>query len=162
LNAEAGLLNARVAIEIALTRVAAIDPRRLYAAGHSSAGTLALLLAENESRLAGCLAYAPAVDLTIQYQRTAQEVFGKLVPGANQLFTRFNPRANEAKIQCPVFLFYAEDDARFAKQVRDLAERMKAEGKSVTLSSAPTGGHYDSMIQSGVPRGIDWLKSLPK
>jgi dienelactone hydrolase len=158
-NAQAGLLNARVAIECATTRVAAIDPRRLYAAGHSSAGTVALLLAENEPRLAGCLAYAPAVDLTLQYPANSQRELETLVPGAGELFTRFNPAANEAKINCPLFLYFAEDDARFAGQVRELDKRLKAAGKSCTLESASTGGHYDAMINTGIPRGIDWLKS---
>jgi dienelactone hydrolase len=158
-NAEGGLLNARVALEYATTRVPAIDPRRLYAAGHSSAGTVALLVAENEPRLAGCLAYAPAVDLGVQYPPNFQHELDMLVPGAGELFTRFNPRHNEAKIQCPVFLFFAEDDARFNKQVRELADRLEAAGKRFTLQSSQTGGHYDSMIKVGVPHGIEWLKS---
>jgi dienelactone hydrolase len=161
-NAQGGLLNARVAIEYATTRVAAIDPGRLYAAGHSSAGTIALLVAENEPRLAACLAYAPAADLGLQYPPDFQREINQLVPGASELFTRFNPRSNEAKIKCPVFLFYAQDDARFAEQVRALGERLTAAGKAVTVESSPTGGHYESMIETGVPRGIAWLKSRPR
>ncbi len=162
LNAQAGLLNARVAFEYATTRVAAINPGRLYAAGHSSAATLALLVAENEPRLAACIAYAPAVDVASEFQPVVQETFTKLLPGANELFTKFNPRTSEAKINCPLFLFYANDDQRFANKVRDLAERLKAAGKSVTLETAPSGGHYDSMIEVGIPRGIEWLSSVPK
>jgi acetyl esterase/lipase len=65
------------------------------------------------------------------------------------------------KIECPVFLFYAEDDARFAGQVRELAERLAAAGKKVTAEHVPKGGHYQSMIDEGIPRAIQWLKSLP-
>ncbi len=162
LNAQAGLINTRVAIEYATTRVPAVDPRRLYAAGHSSAATLALLVAENEPRIAGCVAFAPAVDLTLQYQPPAQRELAQVIPGAGQFFTRFNPRTNEAEINCPVFLFYADDDARFAGQVRDLGGRLKLSGKDVTVSNVPAGGHYESMIKVGVPRAIKWLQSLPR
>ena len=141
MNAQAGLINTRVAIEYATTRVPAIDPRRLYAVGHSSAATLALLVAENEPRIAACVAFAPAVDLTLQYQPPAQKELAQLIPAAGEFFTRFNPRANEADIDCPVFLFYADDDARFAGQVRDLgsglssgqeADRLKRRRRAAT------------------------------
>jgi hypothetical protein len=69
---------------------------------------------------------------------------------------------NESKIECPLFLFYADDDQRFASQVRDLGARLKAAGKEVIVSSVATGGHYDSMIMMGVPRAIKWLESLPR
>ena len=46
IDAQAGLVNARNALEFVLARVPEVDPKRIYAAGHSSAGTLALLFAE--------------------------------------------------------------------------------------------------------------------
>jgi acetyl esterase/lipase len=162
LNAQAGLINARVAIEYATTQVPSIDPKRLYTVGHSSAATVALLVAENEPRIAGCVGFAPAVDVKKNFPPQAQQAVLQLVPGADQFFTRFNPIANESKIACPLFLFYAEDDARFASQVRELGARLQAAGKQVTVSSVASGGHYDSMIQEGVPRAIEWLKSLPR
>ncbi len=160
-SAEAGLVNARVALEFATTRVPAVDPKRIFAAGHSSAATLALLVAENEPRAAACVAFAPAVDLAIQYPPQIQQPIAQAYPAAAQLFGRFNPHAGEAKIQCPVFLFHADDDARFASQVRDLAERLSAAGKKVTAEHVSQGGHYESMIREGIPRAIKWLQSLP-
>jgi dienelactone hydrolase len=160
-SAQAGLLNARVALEFATTRVPAIDPKRVFAVGHSSAATLALLVAENEPRAAACVAFAPAVDLAIQYPPQAQKQIVGALPAAAGLFAQLNPRSGEMKIQCPVFLFYADDDARFAGQVRDLAERLLAAGKTVTAEHVPQGGHYQSMIQEGIPRAINWLKNLP-
>lgn len=159
-NAQAGLVNAQVALEFATTRVPAIDPKRIFVAGHSSAATLALVLAENEPRAAGCVAFAPAVDLTIQYPPEIQQQITRPFAAATQLFGTLNPRSGEAKIQIPVFLFYADDDARFASQVRDLAERLSAAGKKVTVEHAPRGGHYESMIREGIPRAIKWLTAL--
>jgi len=160
-SAEAGLLNARIALEFATTRVPALDPKRIFAVGHSSAATLALIIAENEPRAAACVAFAPAVDLAIQYPPQAQQQIVRALPAAAPLFTQLNPRSGEMKIRCPVFLFCADDDARFAGQVRDLAERLSAAGKKVTVEHVPQGGHYESMIHEGIPRAIKWLKNLP-
>ena len=37
---------------------------------------------------------------------------------------------------------------------------LKTLGKSVTLVVVPSGGHNDSMIREGIPRGIAWLLEL--
>src|SRR5262249_52342047 len=44
-DAKAGVLNARVALDFALDKFPEIDPEQIYVAGHSSAATLALLVA---------------------------------------------------------------------------------------------------------------------
>lgn len=160
-DAGAGLVNARVALDFATARVPVIDPRRIFAVGRSSAGTLALLLAENEPRVAGCVAFAPAVDLATKYPPPVQKQFTQTFPPAKKLFGQLNPRSAEADIQCPVFLFYADDDAPSAGPVHDLAERLSAAGKKVTAEHVTGGGHHDSMIREGIPRAIYWLMSLP-
>ena len=56
--AQAGLVNARNALEFVLARMPEVDPRRIYVAGQGSAATLALLFAEHEPRVAACIACA--------------------------------------------------------------------------------------------------------
>jgi dienelactone hydrolase len=158
-DAEAGLVNLRVAIEFATTRVPEIDPERLFAAGHSSAATLALLAAENEPRIAACVAFAPVVDISQAIPPAGQQAVGRLVPGADQLFTRFNPREGESNLDCPLFLFMAQDDPN-AGPIRDFVTRLRSMGKSVTLATVAQGGHYQPMIQNGIPAAIRWLQSL--
>ncbi len=60
--ARAGLSNAKAAIDWMVQNFPEIDSARLYTAGHSSAGTTALLLAENEPRIKACSAFAPRSD----------------------------------------------------------------------------------------------------
>jgi dienelactone hydrolase len=157
----AGVINAWVALEFATTRVPAVDPKRIIAAGHSSAATVALLAAENEPRVSACVAFAPAVDLTIKYNPQAQRELTRAVPVAAELFTSLNPRTGEERIRCPVFLFYADDDMPFAGQVRDLGERLAKAGKNVKVEHVSQGRHYESMIREGIPRAIQWLKTTP-
>ena len=40
------------------------------------------------------------------------------------------------------------------------ADAMKAAGKRITFERVATGEHYDSMIEQGIPRGIEYMKGL--
>src|SRR5205807_533217 len=70
-KAEAGLVNARLALAYALARVPALDPERVYTAGFSSGATLALLVASRDRRIKGCIAYNGVTDV-VQWLRSAR------------------------------------------------------------------------------------------
>lgn len=161
LAAESGLVNARNAIAYALEKVPQVDPNRLYTAGHSSAGTMALLLAENEPRLKGVAAYAPRVDTEANAPAPARAALIQLVPAAREFWDRFNPIRHEGQLNCPVFLFYAQGDTVIpSAEIIGCAGRLKGLGKPVTLETVPGGDHYRSMIEVGLPKGVEWLAGL--
>lgn len=69
------------------------------------------------------------------------------------------PKTHEARLNCPVFLFHADDDSNVpCADSRACEQRLKSLGKNVTLVTVPTGNHYQSMIDQGIPRAIEWLK----
>lgn len=159
--AHAGLVNSRNALEFLLRKVPAINVQRIFAAGHSSAGTLALLFAEHESRLAGCVAYAPCVDVE---KRLAEYISNPLVevllPEVDQFVRQGSPQRHFRSLKCPVFLFHAEGDSNAPfEESREFAERLNAQGTPCKLESVPGGDHYNSMLTDGIPRGIAWLKN---
>ncbi len=157
-DAQAGLTNAHIALEYLLAKVPAVDPARIYSSGHSSAGTLSVLFAEHEPRLAGCVAFAPVIDLDARFGPVGLLALGANMPGVRDFVTKYSPRNHEADLACPLFLFHAEDDSNVpADQSREAAERLKGLGKTVTLERVPTGNHYDSMIQQGLPKAIAWM-----
>jgi dienelactone hydrolase len=159
--AHAGLVNARNAMEFLVQKVPAINSDRIFTAGHSSAGMLSLLFAEHESRLAGCIAYAPCVDVE---KRLSDYISNPLVevllPEVDQFVRQGSPQRHFQSLKCPVFLFHAEGDADapFAES-REFAERLAALGTPCHLESVPDGDHYKSMLEEGIPRGIVWLKN---
>ena len=163
-SACAGLVNARNALEYVLARVPEVNPRQIYVAGHSSAGTLALLFAEHEPRLAGCVAYAPCSDVE---RRIGREMPGFVLrlqememPGLTDFVVQSSPRTHESRLNCPLFLFHADDDSNVpSSESRNFAARLTALGKDVTHKTVPSGDHYDSMIEEGIPAGIEWIKS---
>lgn len=158
-----GVRNARDALNFALKKVPAIDPRRIYAAGHSSAATLALVVAANDRRVKGCIAFAPCVDVPGRIGKETLAVFDQNVDGFSALIRRYSPDANVSRLRSALFLFHAEDDDNvpIAETVA-FAERVRKSNKSVDLVKVKTGGHYDSMIKEGIPRAIAWIKSHEK
>lgn len=158
-SAQAGLVNARNALEYVLGHVPEIDPSRIYSAGHSSAGTHALLFAEHEPRLAGCIAFAPCIDLTERMSPALIRTFSLVMPGVADFAVQSSPKTHEARLNCPVFLFHADDDTNVpCEDSRACSQRLKGLGKNVTLVTVRTGDHYESMIDEGIPAAIAWLK----
>jgi dipeptidyl aminopeptidase/acylaminoacyl peptidase len=158
----AGLVNARNAIEYLIAKVPEVDPSRIYASGHSSAATHALLLAEHEPRLAGVLAYAPAVDLP-QWFEPRLPILRVLMPGVVDFVTQSSPGTHVARLKCPTFLFQAEDDSICdIDETRQFVHQLRAQGTEVTFKTVPTGDHYEAMINDGLPAGVQWLRDHAK
>lgn len=160
----AGLVNGRNALEYVLAKVPEVDPSQIYAAGHSSAATHALLFAEHEPQLAGVIAYAPAIYLPERFEETmGMRLVSILVPGSVDFVTKSDPATHIAQLKCPALLFHAEDDGNCPiESTRKFADQLQQQGTDVTLITVPTGDHYKSMINEGIPAGIRWLRERAK
>lgn len=83
------------------------------------------------------------------------------VPGFGDFLARYSPKMNTKSLKCPVFIFHAEDDPGVLPAVvDDYVLRLKATNKSVTHVKVKDGGHYDSMIDPGLSKGVSWLRDL--
>jgi dienelactone hydrolase len=161
-GSRAGLVNARNAIEFLLAKVPEVNPAQIYSSGHSSAATHALLLAEHEPRLAGVIAYAPAVDLP-KWFAPRLGVLRLLMPGVVDFVTQSSPSTHVSRLKCPTFLFQAEDDSICdVAETQIFADQLKAQGTDVTFIRVPTGDHYDAMVNEGLPAGVKWLQEHAK
>src|SRR5579884_3261169 len=109
-DAEAGIANAKRALDYAVARVPGIDPNRIYTAGHSSAATLSLQVAEHEPRIKACIAYAPVCNVPKRLGKRLITAFSDLIPGYRDFIERSSPQSSTATLRCPVFLFHADDD----------------------------------------------------
>ena len=158
--AQAGVVNGRNALEFARARLPEVDPARIYSAGHSSAGSLSLLLGAHEPRLAGCIAYAPGTDLESWFADTIANPFaGMSYPGLREFGKKSSPKTHAGQLAIPVFLFHAAGDETVpVRDSRDFSSALKARGADVTYLEVPGGDHYESMIAEGIPAGIRWIK----
>jgi dipeptidyl aminopeptidase/acylaminoacyl peptidase len=130
----------------------------VYTAGHSSAATLSLLVAQEEPRVSACVAFAPVTDLL---KFLGPGFTGAAPPDYLDFLKRSSPLVGASKLRRPLFLFHAEDDTvvsvgeseRFAEEVRKV-------NPAVTLVRAGSGGHYQPMVEQGIPQAIEWLRKL--
>jgi dipeptidyl aminopeptidase/acylaminoacyl peptidase len=163
-DAEAGVVNARHAIDYVVKMVPGVDPKRLYSAGHSSAGRISLLLAESDPRIAACVAYAPVTDPDQRAREIAPEAAQYLeanVSGFGEFLKRTSPIHNLGQLRCPTFLYHAEDDTRIPiRETEKFVESLKKTNPRVTFVRGASGDHYDSMIEEGMPKAIAWLRGL--
>ena len=159
--AKAGVVNGRNALEFALAKLPQVNPKLIYTAGHSSAATLSLLMAANEERLAGAIAFAPITDLNIRLNELAQESSVRsILPGLTTYLRTGSPVTYVERYKCPLFIFHARDDSNesFAT-TENFVNQLKAKSARVDFAIANTGDHYDSMIEAGIPRAIHWIQN---
>jgi dipeptidyl aminopeptidase/acylaminoacyl peptidase len=139
--AEAGVADARRALDYALEKVPAIDPARVYTAGHSSAATLSLLVAENEPRVKACVAFAPVTDVRNRLDTQVVAGLSRAVPGFREFVVRSSPITHVARLRCPLFLFHARDDTNVPiRESIALAAALRNTNPHVTFVSVPKGG----------------------
>lgn len=161
-DANAGLANATTALDFILAKAPNVDPNRIYIAGHSSAATLALLVAEHEPRIKGCAAYCAVTDVEERLGRVIP-LLDREIPGYRDFLRFSSPKTQASKLKCPVFLFHAQDDSNVpVSQTTTFAALLKQSNPNVTLIADARGDHYNSMIAQGIPKGITWFKQLSK
>lgn len=155
----AGMVNARNALEFTLQKCPEVNPNQIFTAGHSSAGTSALLFAAHEPRLAGAIGYAPCSDVENFQSRGIIRALSFRYPELYDFLCQSSPKTHSQRINCPVFLFHADDDEVVEiKTTRDFAGLLQSHNQNVTVEIVPTGDHFDAMIEQGIPKGVAWLK----
>ncbi|MDB5390296.1 MAG: Alpha/beta hydrolase family protein [Planctomycetaceae bacterium] len=159
--AAAGLVNARNAMAFVLQQVREVDPRRIYIAGHSSAGSLALLFAEHEPSVRGCIAFAASCEPRRELAELGNDPqMSAYLPGIQTFVSRSAPITHVSSLACPVFLFHgAGDQVVPISQSVNFSNAAKGLGKKVTFSQVSDGDHYRAMAEKGVPLAIQWLKT---
>jgi dienelactone hydrolase len=158
----AGLVNARNAIAYALAQMPEVNPNRLYTAGHSSAARQALLLAEHEPRIKGVVAYNAVADVVGDVGLSMFQLEA-IMPGAREFLTRSSPLTHVGRLNCAVRIFHSEGDSRVpVSQARDFFAQLPGQAQPRELHIVPGGDHYNSMVQQGLPAGVEWLTMLER
>ena len=156
---EGGVPNARAALALALQQFPRLDPNNVFVAGHSSAASLALTLCARLQHLRGCVAYAPDVDL-LASRGDAVNVLERYIPGERAFMASVSPIELVDQIRSPVMIFNARDDEVIPIAAIDAyAERAAHAHVVVNRVVVDRGGHYESMINEGIPAGIAWMRA---
>src|SRR6185436_19648455 len=135
-NSRAGLVNARNALEFVLAKVPEVNPKQIYSAGHSSAGTMSLLFAEHEPRLAGCIAFAPCSDVQKFIGGFRLRLMKSSHQGIADFVVQSSPKTHVSRLNCPVFLFHAQDDEVVeVRETEEFVSLLRLQGRDVTLKT---------------------------
>jgi len=152
----AGIGNALLAKSY-VNHLPAVDRNCIYIAGHSSAGTLALLYSQHQTNIDGCIAYAPVCDVEAHLEGM-ESVYGDSL---DYFACKSSPMTHAKHLECPTLLFYAKDDDVInTEEIESFKTLIEPTCKNVSIQTVPNGGHYDAMIEHGIPAGIEWLKSI--
>lgn len=159
--ADAGVENGKMAIDFALARLPMADPSRLIIWGHSSAATLSLLLASKDPRISRCIALAPITDLKPRLGDilTQEPAMSKFLPNFNTYLVTGSPITHISKLRCPVFIAHAKnDDNEPFQATKDYVEALRKAGGKVNFLELEREGHYQPLLDAGIPKALDWLK----
>jgi dipeptidyl aminopeptidase/acylaminoacyl peptidase len=158
----AGLEDVQDALLIAKSAYPKLSSSNIYIAGHSSAATIALMAAQQIPQIKAAIAYAPVIDV----ESYLANMTPKLAPSVQQFKTVLidgSPHKNIQKYHSPIFLFVAKDDAKLAdrkQSYKDFTAALSKAGVPITYVEVEHGGHYQSMIDEGIPAAINWLKAV--
>lgn len=161
-KSKAGLINCVHAFLETQAVIPGIDKNNIFIAGHSSAGTLSLLFAEHFPQIKGCLAYAPSVKLDTFLGEYLPE-FKTVIPDIEDFLRLSSPQTHIKDLKCPVFLFHSRGDQVTSFQnTYQFASQLTVQGTKVEFVAGDGSDHYQTMIDEGLPKGIEWIKKQIK
>ncbi len=147
-----------VAATDALAKRPGVDTGKLFVAGYSSGGTLAMLTAMADKRFKGCGAISGSPD---QGKFTQVRGADLLVP-----FDRTDPKeiairsplAWPKSFKCPARLYVGRDELQYMWATNKLAEKARAAGADVQCEELD--GDHDTVVRPALERMIGFFQTL--
>lgn len=132
-----------------------VDPDRIYVAGHSIGGTLAMLSAMASDRFAAAASFSGSPDQRL-WSRDQPEVVPFDPNEANEFEIR-SPLAWARSFQCPTRLYFGELEPFFRSSTLLLAQRAQTAGLDV--EAMEVRGDHMSSVKPAMQSSIAFFKS---
>lgn len=147
----------------ALARVPGVDPDRLYAAGHSNGGTLAILAAMASKRFQAAAAFSGVPDITLMVRDAEQKWLDPIPfnPHERREIWMRSPSAFPRSFKCPTRLYYGdqEERSRLPGDCRRIAQQAHDRGLDVEAVGVP--GDFMTSVAAACPRAIAFFDQIP-
>jgi dienelactone hydrolase len=155
-----GIANAQRAMEYVLHNVPEADPQRLYAAGGSAAGSVALCLAAADPRISAVYATAPVTNpgATAQGEGELRKMEAS-IPDIREFVRQVSPSSHVREMHCPVFVYQPGLDL-FGTQASVEAYCKELTAAGVTVTYRLGASDFEAMQKEERYPGLAWLKSL--
>lgn len=161
-NRRSGIKDVKEALDIIKTNTTRVDFNSIVVAGHSSAATLSIMIAQQLPNIKACIAFAPVINLE-EYLKEEEETLSLFVPKFKENLIDLSPSLHTNSLTMPVFLFSAKDDDSVNNQISSYSKfisEVKSINRKTKYVEVKSGGHYYSMINDGIPQAITWLKGI--
>jgi dienelactone hydrolase len=159
---DAGVLNAKLAIDYAVARIPQIDPNAMYVAGSGSGGTIALLVAATDTRIKGAIAYSPITHLPGKHAALV-EMISKSVPGYKEFIDRSSPHNQIEKMKKPMFIFHEDRSTETSlTDTTSFVESVQKNNSSVSFTHGQNEGLAAGDYLPNIKQAIEWLDSQQK
>ena len=134
-----------------------VDKDRLFLAGYSAGGTLAMLTAMADGRYKGCAAVSGSPDLHafVSGKPDREVPFDRTVE--REIAVR-SPLAWPNSFKCPARLYVGEDEFPLTWHTHELGKKARAAGRDVVVEELP--GNHDTVIGPAVGRMVGFFQSL--
>jgi len=138
----------------ALTGLPEVDSGRLYVAGHSAGGTLALLAAMSSPRFRAAAAFSGSTD-QVAFIR-GQEHLAPFDRNDPREFLMRSPLAFPQSFKCPVRLYFGNQEILFRGSSQLTAQQARAAGLDVDAVSVP--GDHMTAVPEAMRQSIAFFK----
>jgi dipeptidyl aminopeptidase/acylaminoacyl peptidase len=132
-----------VAAAEALAATPGVDPNRIYVAGHSAGGTLAMLAAMTSKRFKGCASFSGSPD-QVRFVKEEQDLTIPFDRSNRKELEMRSPLAYPKSFKCPARLYWGDEEFFFKRSSRLLAEKAQAAGSDVQAIEVP-GDHFTAV-----------------
>ena len=139
-----------------LAKLPYVDPDRLFVAGHSVGGTLALLTSMTSNRFRAAASFSGSPDQVL-WSRGQPELVPFNLSDAREYQMR-SPLAFPASFKCPVRVYYGGQEILFIASSQKLAKLARSHNLDVEAISVP--GDHLSSTPGAIQQAIVFFKGM--
>jgi dienelactone hydrolase len=143
-----------VAAAEALAKMPGVDPNRIFVAGHSVGGTLAMLSAMTSKRFLACASFSGSPDQPV-WVREQEGVAPFDIDDMNEMAMR-SPLAYPKSFKCPARLYWGDDELIFKFSTQRLAKKASAAGMDVR--AIEIAGDHMTAIEPAMRQAVTFFQ----
>ena len=155
-ESKGGLEDVLAALEY-LRKLAEVDTKNIFVAGHSSAASLALRVSQISDIPRAVAAFSPVTDWTDFFKEKVKD----LSEESRKYLKEASAISHAGSTKCPVLLTHGtRDTIAPLSHSEAMVKKLKEEKKYYEFAKIPEGDHYYSMLKVGIPLSLAFFSEI--